>query len=159
ARRRSAPRTEREGFSRANRRSKSRACVRVVRDRERRGREVLQGMRPAAMNLRVFLCAVCALCLLSARTAFAQFQMPDPTQMSGVPRPVDDLASGSISVRLIRGSLSNNIAKHPVELRVGSEVRKATTDENGRAQFDKVPGGATVKASADVDGEHLESQE
>jgi hypothetical protein len=89
----------------------------------------------------------------------AQFQMPDAKQMSGIPRPVDDLPAGSISVRLIRGSLSNNITNHPVELHVGSRIERVRTDESGRAQFDKVPGGATVKASADVDGEHLESQE
>jgi hypothetical protein len=85
--------------------------------------------------------------------------MPDPKQMSGIPRPVDDLPAGSISVRLIRGSLTNNIVNHPVELRIGSRVVSANTDENGRAQFDKVPSGATVRAAADVDGEHLESQE
>jgi hypothetical protein len=85
--------------------------------------------------------------------------MPDPKQMSGIPRPVDDLPSGSISVRLIRGSLSNNIAGHPVELQVGTKVQTVKTDENGRAQFDNVPSGATVRATADVDGEHLESQE
>jgi hypothetical protein len=85
--------------------------------------------------------------------------MPDPKQMSGIPRPVDDLPSGSISVRLVRGSLSNNIAGHPVDLHVGAKVQTVKTDENGRAQFDKVPSGATVRATADVDGEHLESQE
>jgi len=85
--------------------------------------------------------------------------MPDPKQMAGIPRPVDDLPNGAISVRLIRGALSNNIANHPVELRVGSRVLTVKTDENGRAQFNDVAPNATVKASADVDGEHLESQE
>jgi hypothetical protein len=85
--------------------------------------------------------------------------MPDPKQMSGIPRPVGDLPAGSISVRLIRGSLSNNITNHPVELHVGTKVQTVKTDEGGRAQFDKVPAGTTVKATADVDGEHLESQE
>ena len=85
--------------------------------------------------------------------------MVDPKQMSGIPRPVDDLPTGSISVRLIRGSLSNNIVAHPVELHVGGKVQTVKTDENGRAQFDKVPAGATVKATADVDGEQLESHE
>ena len=69
--------------------------------------------------------------------------MPDPKQMSGIPRPVDDLPNGAISVRLIRGELSNNIADHPVELHVGSEVRTVKTDEAGRAQFNDVPAGAT----------------
>ena len=88
--------------------------------------------------------------------------MPDPKQMSGIPRPVDDLPNGAISVRLIRGSLSNNITGHPVELHVGAKVLTVKTDENGRAEFKDFitgPDGAQVKATADVDGEHLESQE
>ena len=87
------------------------------------------------------------------------FAMPDPKQMSGIPRPVDDLPKGAISVRLIRGELSNNIAGHPVELRIGADVRTVKTDDSGRAQFNDVPPGSTVKATAEVDGERLESQE
>ena len=90
----------------------------------------------------------------------AQFQMPDPKQMAGIPRPVTDLPDGSISVRLIRGQLSNNIASHQVELHFANgRVLKVNTDDAGRAQFDKVPAGESVKATADVDGEHLESQD
>ena len=90
----------------------------------------------------------------------AQFQMPDPKQMAGIPRPVTDLPDGSISVRLIRGQLSNNIASHLVELHFANgRVLKVNTDDAGRAQFDKVPAGERVKATADVDGEHLESQD
>ena len=88
--------------------------------------------------------------------------MPDAKEMSGIPRPVDDLPNGAVSVRLIRGSLSNNLTGHPVDLHIGSKVITVKTDENGRAEFkDLITGtaGATVKASADVDGEHLESQE
>ena len=85
--------------------------------------------------------------------------MPDPKQMSGIPRPVDDLPNGAISVRLIRGQLSNNIPNHPVELHVGSKVLTEKTDESGRAQFSNLTPGATVKAVAVVDGERLESQE
>jgi hypothetical protein len=85
--------------------------------------------------------------------------MPDPKQMSGIPRPVTDLPDHAVSVRLIRGALSNNIANHPVQLRIGSKTVTVKTDESGRAQFNDVTPGATVKASADVDGEHLESQE
>jgi hypothetical protein len=86
--------------------------------------------------------------------------MPDPKQMAGIPRPVTDLPDGSISVRLIRGQLSNNITSHVVELHFANgRVLKVNTDEAGRAQFDKVPAGERVKATADVDGEHLESQD
>ena len=89
----------------------------------------------------------------------AQFQMPDPKQMSGIPRPVTDLPDHAISVRLIRGSLSNNITNFPVELHAGSKVQTVKTDESGRAQFNDVTPGTTVKAVAVVDGERLESQE
>jgi hypothetical protein len=85
--------------------------------------------------------------------------MPDPKQMSGIPRPVTDLPNGTISVRLIKGELSNNIANHPVELHVGDKVQTAKTDESGRAEFRDLPAGTTVKAVAVVDGERLESQE
>src|SRR5690349_24172505 len=44
--------------------------------------------------------------------------------ISGIPRPVTDLPNGSISVRLIRGDLSNNIPNHPVDLHVRSEERR-----------------------------------
>lgn len=85
--------------------------------------------------------------------------MPDPKQMSGIPRPATDLPDHAISVRLIRGSLSNNITNFPVELHIGSQVKTVRTDESGRAQFNDAPAGATVKAVAIVDGERLESQE
>ena len=85
--------------------------------------------------------------------------MPDPKQMAGIPRPVDDLPNGTVSVRLIRGQLSNNISGHPVELHAGSKVTTVNTDENGRAEFKGLAPGTTVKFSADVDGEHLESKE
>ena len=97
--------------------------------------------------------------LLYAAPGFAQFQMPDMKQMSGIPRPVDDLPAGSISVRVIRGSLSNNITGHPVQLVVNGKALTANTDDVGRAQFNGIAAGATVKAATDVDGEHLESQE
>jgi hypothetical protein len=91
--------------------------------------------------------------------ASAQFQMPDPKEMAGIPRPVTDLPAGHVSVRLIRGQLSNNIQGHPVEMHAGAKVLTEKTDENGRAEFSGVAAGTTVKAVATVDGERLESQE
>src|SRR5438309_6640448 len=104
------------------------------------------------------LCVLGVLGVLSAKVA-AQFEMPDMRQMSGIPRPVTDLPDRAISVRLIRGDLSKNITNFPVDLHIGSNVQTVKTDEAGRAQFNDVPPGATVKAVAVVDGEHLESQE
>jgi hypothetical protein len=69
------------------------------------------------------------------------------------------LPNGSVSIRLIRGDLSNNITNFPVELHVGSQVKTVNTDDSGRAQFDGLTAGSAVKAIAVVDGERLESQE
>jgi hypothetical protein len=92
---------------------------------------------------------------LIAAPLFAQI---DPRQMAGIPRPVDDLPSGSVSVRVIRGALTNNIPNQPVQLQVGSDIQTASTDAEGRAQFDRLPPGVTLRASAIVDGERLESE-
>jgi hypothetical protein len=94
-----------------------------------------------------------------ATPAFAQFQMPDPKEMAGIPRPVTDLPAGHVSVRLIRGQLSNNISGHPIEMHAGGKVVTVKTDENGRAEFSGVAPGTAVKAVAVVDGERLESRE
>jgi hypothetical protein len=100
------------------------------------------------------------LVLVTLALAAPLVAQPDPRQMAGIPRPVDDLPDGSVSVRVIRGSMTNNVANQPVELHVGpSDVRTVSTDAQGRAQFDKLPAGTTVKATAVVDGERLESQE
>src|SRR5213080_2374459 len=115
-------------------------------------------VRTLSLPSVLILCVLGVLCGESA-VVHGQFQMPDPKEMSGIPRPVDDLPNGAISVRLIRGSLANNIVNHPVKIVGGGKELTVKTDENGRAQFNEVTPGATVKAVADVNGEHLESRE
>jgi hypothetical protein len=85
--------------------------------------------------------------------------MPDPRQMSGIPRPDSAQPPGTVSVRLIRGDLSNNITNHPVDLLINGQAATRRTGDDGRAQFDTFPAGATLKAVTVVDGERLESQE
>ncbi len=99
------------------------------------------------------LSAVAVLLLAAAPAA----QMPDVRQMSGIAMPAGDVAAGTVVVRLIRGSLDNNIAGHPVELHIGERVLTATTDATGRATFANLAPGTHAHAVAVVDGERLES--
>ncbi len=104
------------------------------------------------------LALACALALAAA-PAFAQFQMPDPRQMSGIPRPVTDLPDNTVSVRVIRGSFDNNVAGEDVEMHAGAETKTVQTDQDGRAEFSGVAAGTPVTFSATVDGQDLTSQE
>src|SRR5262245_21987695 len=92
-------------------------------------------------------------------SSVAQAQMPDLSQMSGTPLPTSELPVGSVSVRVVRGSVSNNIPNQAVELRAGAQVWNATTDENGRATFSGIAPGTSIRAATTVDGTRLESQE
>ncbi len=99
------------------------------------------------------LAALCA----SFAAAGVQAQ-PDPRQMSGIPRPDANLADGSVTVRVIRGSFANNVTGHPVELRAGDAVSTTETDAEGRATFSSVPPASQVTVSTTLDGEMLVSQ-
>jgi hypothetical protein len=95
--------------------------------------------------------------LLIAVSAGAQ--MPDVSQMSGVPLPMGDLPTGAVSVRVVRGDMSNNVTSQAVELHGAGPVRTENTDQNGRATFMGLTPGTRVRAVTTVDGQRLESQE
>jgi len=97
------------------------------------------------------------LAVLLSQAPFAGGQMPDPKQMSGMPLPVPDVTVGTVTVRVIRGSLANPLKGQTVELSGASKT--ATTDEAGRATFTGLTPGTRVKASVVVDGERVESQD
>jgi hypothetical protein len=108
-------------------------------------------------RLLVFVCVIAGL----AQPAFAQgsgTEMPDPRQMSGVPLPMGDLPVGTITVRVIRGSLSNPVLNQVVQI-TGGATQSKTTNESGRAEFSGLTPGSRIKAFTEVNGERLESQE
>ena len=86
-------------------------------------------------------------------------QMPDPSQMAGRPLPAPELAAGTVSVRLVREQMGNNISDHDVTLRADDRTLTARTDAQGRAAFPSIAAGTRVTAEAVVDGETLRSQE
>ena len=101
-----------------------------------------------------------ALVLLAAVSGLpaAALAQPDPRQMSGIPLPDPQLPAGTITVRVVRGMLSNNVPEQTVELREGDNVATAVTDAEGRAEFLTLNPGATVVAATELDGVRLESQ-
>lgn len=85
-------------------------------------------------------------------------QMPDAKQMSGRPLPVGDLPVGTVTVRVVRESMSNVVPDHPVELSGAASPLTTKTNAQGRAEFSGLRPGTTVSARTRVDGEPIESQ-
>lgn len=112
------------------------------------------------LGLGTFLIALLSL-------GVAQAQPPDLRQMAGRPLPVADLPVGTVSVRVARKLPANAAANVEVRALVklaGAEAEAepkiitATTGQDGRAAFADLPPGSTFQATAEVDGETLETQ-
>ena len=93
------------------------------------------------------------------------FQLPSALaqpplgQMSGIPLPDAELPDGTVTVRVVRGQVANNVSDHVVELQQGDGLVTAFTDLNGRATFSTLNPGTQVQAFTDLDGRRLQSQE
>jgi hypothetical protein len=92
-----------------------------------------------------------------ASTASAQ-DMPDPSLMHGRPLPASDLGDGVVTVRVMREAIGNNVPGQQVHVIIGGTRRSATTDAQGRAEFNNLPRGDEARAEVTVDGELLVSQ-
>ena len=84
--------------------------------------------------------------------------MPAADQMSGVPLPSPELPTGTVTVRVVRGTLADAIEDHPVSLTVAGETREAVTDAAGRAGFSGLPPGTRAEASTVLDGRTVVSE-
>ena len=109
--------------------------------------------------IRSRLGAAMAVWLLTAISASAQVAMPDARQMSGVPLPAGELANGTVTVRVVRERMGNNVPNQEVTLATPDGNVSAVTDAEGRAEFTSVTPGSKVTASTSIDGEVLRSQE
>ena len=92
-----------------------------------------------------------------AHIAWAQ-DMPDPSLINGRAIPAGDLPNGTVTVRVVRESIGNNMAGQQVHIKVGQNTFTATTDAQGRAEFKALPRGGDAIADATVEGETLRSQ-
>src|SRR6478672_10273728 len=89
--------------------------------------------------------------------AVAQVAMPDPSMINGKALPAGDLQTGTITVRVVRESVGNNIVGQQVTMTVNGDTKKAVTEEQGRAEVKGLPAGANGRAEANVKGEQLQS--
>ena len=105
--------------------------------------------------VRALLCAVLGL-LLAAVPAYAQ-DMPDPSLIHGKALPAPELARGTVTVRVVREAIGNDIPKQSVTVSIGGATRTAVTDDRGRAEFTGLPAGQEGRAAATVDGEAMAS--
>jgi hypothetical protein len=97
--------------------------------------------------------------LFVSTVAQAQPMMVDPSKMSGIPRPDPQVPAGTITVRLIRGQLANNLPGIEVQLVDGSgAIKTAKSDESGRATFSGLGGGPFTARASDGNGNELSSQ-
>jgi hypothetical protein len=101
-------------------------------------------------------CLAVVLVLVAAASSLAQ--MPDPTSMSGLSMPAPELPDGSVTVRVVKGDISNNLAGITVDLQGGGQARTEKTGADGRATFSGLVAGTTVRVAATIDGKRLESQ-
>ncbi len=92
------------------------------------------------------------------RQASAQINMPDPSLIHGKAIPAPGLPNGTVTVRVVRESIGNNVAGQDVRVRAGGAVRSARTDDQGRAEFTDLPPGSEARAESDVGGEQLVSE-
>ena len=106
--------------------------------------------------------AIVVLLLLTraaAPPASAQVAMPNLKEVSGKPLPVNDIPAGSITVRVIRGSLDKNLPNVPVTITVDGRPRTLKTNDAGRIEVHDLRRGAVVTATAAVDDETLRSDD
>ena len=69
------------------------------------------------------------------------------------------LPPGTLTARIVQGSFSGNVPGVRVTLEAtGRASKEATTGADGRAQFAHLTVGTTVRVTATVDGERLESE-
>src|SRR5690242_5582583 len=110
------------------------------------------------------LAVALALALASPLAEAAPPGMPDPSQMSGIPRPDGNIPPGTITVRCLIGGFSNPAIGTEVELEIttptGLQIRKATTVDKGRATFSGLEEffDQSVVAKATIAGQAMHSQ-
>jgi hypothetical protein len=100
--------------------------------------------------------AVALACLALPLPALAQ--MPDPSMMSGIPRPDPTVPPGKLVVRVIRGDFAHPLVGTEVTLDGPDTGRTARVGDDGRANFEGLPLGGPYVVSAKSGDQTVGSQ-
>jgi hypothetical protein len=100
----------------------------------------------------------CLVALLIAIPAYAQVAMPDASQMSGTPLPAPELPNATVTVRVVRERMGNNLSGQTVTLSGAGMKKTGVSDAQGRVTFTDFATGTAVTAEVTVDGETITSQ-
>jgi hypothetical protein len=111
-----------------------------------------------AIVIRALGSGLLALGVIALPTSLVAQEMPDPSLIHGRAIPASELADGVVTVRVVREAIGNNAPEQQVTVIIGGTKRSATTDDQGRAEFNNLPRGDEARAEVTVDGERLESQ-
>lgn len=114
-------------------------------------------MKRKAPGFGLWALGVACLLLMPAPGS-AQINMPDPSLIHGRALPAPELPAGTVTVRVVREAIGNNVVGQEVRLTVAGNARTAQTDAEGRAEFPGLPSGAEARAETTVDGEQLVSE-
>ena len=111
-------------------------------------------MKPTRAALVIILLpALCA-----AQTSLPNDAATQMVRAAGMPLNDGALAPGMLTVRIVEGAFTRDLANQVVELEVaGGRIESARTGPDGRAQFAHLPIGARVRATSVVGDERLES--
>jgi hypothetical protein len=121
---------------------------------------VQSGMRPAVKgSFSRCLRALVVIAFAAFTVTVSAQQMPDISMMAGMPLGAPELPDGSVTVRVLRERLGNNVVNHPVTLKGAQVSQTVNTDSQGRATFTGLEVGTVVVATTEVDGETLQSEE
>ncbi len=101
-------------------------------------------------GLITILLGVATLATLAIRAPVAHAQVAGAI---GKPLSSPDLPAGTISVRVVAGTIANPVVGTDVTLLVNGTPRVARTDAAGRAQFPSLPPGAKVQAKVQTQDE------
>jgi hypothetical protein len=91
-----------------------------------------------------------------AASPLAAQDMPDPSQIHGRALPAPELRDGTVTVRVVREAIGNDVPGQTVALTVGNATQEGITDAQGRAEFSRLAAGEAT-ATVTVDGETLAS--